>query len=187
MKINIGPYISRWTTNNFEHWYLEKRFKDEYWNVDEHQYSKFDDFVINKFCDWWQSVLNRTINLYLDRKERKIKIQIDRWDTWSMDHTLSMIVVPMLEQLRDTKHGSPFVDDEDVPEELRSYNSPGENEWDTDGLFHERWKWVINEMIFAHTAILDEETVDYLQPAEHHERVSNGLRLFGKYYRGLWD
>ena len=47
-------------------------------------------------------------------------VKIDRWDTWSMDHTLGQIALPMLRQLKATKHGAPLVDDEDVPEELRS-------------------------------------------------------------------
>ena len=38
---------------------------------------------------------------------RKIKIQIDKWDTYSMDHTLAMIIYPMLLQLKATKHGVP--------------------------------------------------------------------------------
>lgn len=38
---------------------------------------------------------------------RKIKIHIDRYDTWSMDHTLAMIIYPMLLQLKDTKQGIP--------------------------------------------------------------------------------
>ncbi len=41
-----------------------------------------------------------------------------------MDYTLSHIVVPMLKQLKETKHGAPFVDDEDVPEELKSTSAP---------------------------------------------------------------
>ena len=50
-----------------------------------------------------------------------------------MDHTLAMIIVPMLKQLKETKHGAPFVDDEDVPEELKSTSAPAkENDWDTD-------------------------------------------------------
>ena len=36
-----------------------------------------------------------------------------------MDHTLANIILPMLKQLQATKHGSPMVDIEDVPEELR--------------------------------------------------------------------
>ena len=42
-------------------------------------------------------------------------VRIDRYDTWSMDHTLADIILPMLKQLDATKHGAPHVDDEDVP------------------------------------------------------------------------
>jgi hypothetical protein len=67
-----------------------------------------------------------------------------------MDHTLALIVLPMLKQLKATKHGSPLVDDEDVPENLRSTAAgPKENEWDTDSNHFKRWDWVMDEMIFA--------------------------------------
>ena len=82
--------------------------------------------------------------------KQKTSIRIDRWDTWSMDHTLAHIVLPMLVQLKETKHGSPFVDDEDVPEELRSTSAPPkENDYDTDDNHHKRWDWVMDEMIWA--------------------------------------
>lgn len=83
-------------------------------------------------------------------KERKVDIRIDKWDTWSMDSTLAMIILPMLKQLRDTKHGAPCVDDEDVPEELRSTSAPPkEEEWHTDGNHFKRWDWVLDEMVWA--------------------------------------
>ena len=90
--------------------------------------------------------------LWIDsnKKKRTIKIHIDKWDTWSMDHTLSLIIVPMLKQLKETKHGAPNVDDEDVPEHLRSTAAPKkENEWDTDENHFKRWDWILDEMIFA--------------------------------------
>jgi hypothetical protein len=77
-------------------------------------------------------------------------IKIDRYDTWSMDHTLADIILPMLRQLKATKHGAPHTDDSDVPEYLRSYMAqPKENEWDTDGLHFMRWDWILNEEIWA--------------------------------------
>ena len=77
-------------------------------------------------------------------------IKIDRYDTWSMDHTLADIILPMLKQLNETKHGAPCVDDEDVPEYLRSTAAdPKENEWDTDSNHFGRWDWVIAEMIWS--------------------------------------
>lgn len=118
-------------------------------------------------------------------------IIIHKWDTWSMDHTLSYIIVPMLIQLKDTKHGAPNVDYDDVPEELRPseewikrYNYDGE----TDPYFFIRWDWILDEMIWAFTYKRDNfDTVMAEDREEAQERMSNGFRLFGKYYESLWD
>ena len=93
----------------------------------------------------------RAIKWVLDLVHPQINIvRIDRYDTWSMDHTLADVILPMLKQLDATKHGAPHVDDEDVPEYLRSHMSqPKEHEWDTDSLWHMRWDWVLAEMIWA--------------------------------------
>jgi len=53
-------------------------------------------------------------------KQRKISVQIDPWDTWSADHTLALIIAPVLQKMKDDKQGAPHVDDADVPEHLRS-------------------------------------------------------------------
>ena len=83
-------------------------------------------------------------------KERKVKIQIDPWDTWNMDNTLALIITPMLKQLKEKTHGAPLVADEDVPESLRRAAAPPtKNEWDTDDNYFKRWQWVMDEMIFA--------------------------------------
>ena len=93
----------------------------------------------------------RAIQWILDFVHPQISyVRIDRYDTWSMDHTLADIILPMLQQLQKTKHGAPFVDDEDVPEELRSTAAePKENEWDADSNHFLRWDWVLAEMIWA--------------------------------------
>lgn len=155
-------------------------------------------------------------------RDRTIKIQIDPWDTWSMDHTLAMIIVPMLKQLKEKKHGGPFVDDEDVPEELKSTSAPAkENEWDTDDNHFKRWDYVLDEMIWAFQHIVNDDhwqeefysgtprfkliqlengmsqviedtepdafKVDYVRMQQIEDRIKNGTKLFGKYYRSLWD
>jgi hypothetical protein len=95
---------------------------------------------VSRATQWILDVIHPSINY----------IKIDRWDTWSMDHTLGDIILPMLRQLQETKHGAPFTDDADVPEYLRSHMAqPKENEWDTDSLHFMRWDWIIAEMIWA--------------------------------------
>jgi hypothetical protein len=89
---------------------------------------------------------------------RKVSIKIEPFDTWSMDHTLSLIIHPLLIQLKNTTHGSPNVDDEDVPEELRSTSAPPkEKEWDTDDNHHKRWEWALDEMIWAFAQKIDDD------------------------------
>jgi hypothetical protein len=114
-----------------------------------------------------------------------------------MDDTLAIIILPMLKQLRDTKHGSPSVSDADVPEELRfaAAENPG-HEFETDSNWHKRWEWVLNEMIWAFEQIVDEDSdsiyfndgiLDVEKWKAYNARIDNGTRLFGVYYRGLWD
>ena len=127
------------------------------------------------------------------RKNRAERIEIEPFDTWSMDYTLAMIVLPMLKQLKETKHGSPNVDDEDVPEHLYSTSAPPkENDWDTDDNWHKRWDWVLDEMIYAFDCKANKDEVymrfeDRKEMEKEQERISNGFRLFGKYYESLWD
>ena len=100
--------------------------------------------------------------------ERKISVKIDYWDTWSMDHSLAYIIHPMLIQLQKTKHGAPWTDDEDVPENLRSTSAPPkEKEYDTDAFHFDRWEWILNEMIWAFAQILDNDAESQFHSGKH--------------------
>ena len=79
-----------------------------------------EDYVLEAIEDAVQSVYNVFNWIWYDRRTaQRLNVHIDRWDTWSMDHTLAHIVLPMLVQLKRTKHGAPNVDNADVPKELR--------------------------------------------------------------------
>lgn len=145
--------------------------------------------------------------------ERKIEVRIDEWDTWNGDHSIALIVAPLLIKLKEDKHGAPYVDDEDVPDELKSTSAPPkENEWDTDENHFKRWDWVLDEMIFAMQQIssgckAEDQFYDLSQVDEnadftiqiknvkvlyddlkaYNDRISNGCRLFGKYFQCLWS
>lgn len=232
MQIYIGPFIDRWTTQSFENFWRAKRAGvKSHWDVpDDYKETKLDDFV-EKACEHWQSVLNFTVNRYYDNAERKINIQIDKYDTWSMDHTLAMITLPMLIQLQKSKHGSPLVDDKDVPKGLglRAKEAPKVSKWETDDNIHKRWDWIMNELIWTFTQLADEDNDSQFHSGEHdmiwtpvdaegnkvdkadaklyqmdkgpndthvyddkahkkhQKRIARGLKLFGKYYQGLWD
>jgi hypothetical protein len=108
-----------------------------------------------------------------------------------MDNTLALIILPMLRQLKDSKYGAPNVDDEDVPENLRSTSAPPKiNKWDIDANHFKRWDYLLDEMIYAFECEVDPEWEDQFRRDDHtkaRERRINALRLFGKYYHSLWD
>jgi hypothetical protein len=131
-----------------------------FWEKDEDVFYDHEDTGTGPYVKWVNRLdpFCRALHKFLDVVHPKIDyVKIDRWDTWSMDHTLGAIALPMLRQLQETKHGSPFVDDEDVPDELKSTSAPAkENDWDTDDNHHKRWDWVLAEMIFAFEHKLDD-------------------------------
>jgi hypothetical protein len=113
---------------------------------------------------------------------RTIKVQIDPWDTVSADHTLALIILPLLKQYRKNLNGAPYVETDDVPPEMYQ-------EVDSYDGWNKRWAWVVDEMILAFERIVDDDwstDVPCEDWVKEEERIANGLRLFGKYFRGLW-
>jgi len=194
MKVYIGPYrtnhISAYTL--FDK-YVSWKYKEPYWQVDPDNMTKVDK-VVERICDHIQTVLNYTINKLIGGLERKVKVRIDKYDTWSMDHTLSFIIHPMLVQLRDTNHGYFTPDPEDVPHLGKGEET---DHGHSDSLAQERYNWVMDELVWTFENIKNDCDYDLFYTEEkgwnreamdaHHERIKNGLRLFGKYYRALWD
>jgi hypothetical protein len=223
MKVKIGPYRS---------WVGPYQIAEKilFWmdkNEDERVH-KFGDWLAGKKDDSWLIKLCYWID---NKKERKISVKIHDYDVWGMDHTLALIILPMLQKLKVVKHGAPLVDDEDVPDDLKSTSAPSKvNEWDIDDNHFKRWDWVLDEMIFAFEKKLEDNwddefwtgefgKLDFEETEEEglnpvtkkteklftlknnnstlkcdwdgrkkvQDRITNGYRLFGKYYESLWD
>lgn len=167
MKVKIGKYRSWFGPYQLAKLlcFWVKDVKDEYGMKSKPEWvHKFGEFLahgsilperaIGEIDTWGDDRPNTWLYKFLSwvdsKKKRKIDVRIDRWDTWSMDSTLGYIIRPMLHKLNKEKHGAPFVDDEDVPEELRSTAAPPkENDYDTDDNHFKRWDWVMDEIIFA--------------------------------------
>jgi len=205
MKVKIGKYPSRLTCRIHTR-YMDRKYGIVDWPVYEPskglgpgKHPPFKEAFLEGLEDAIQSVYNVFNWIWFDRRTQKVKVRIDRWDTWSMDHTLAPIILPMLKQLKETKHGAPNVDMEDVPKELRAtkaqlnkYAKGG----DVDPKHFERWDWVMDEMIHAFEQKNKDDWQSYYysyndwdmegMKAEQ-ERISNVFRLFGKYFESLWD
>lgn len=222
MRVKIGKYLN-WVgpyqiVDGLFFW-----VKKNQWPEDPKLQARWDYRLHDRMGTWLASTWVADFCQWIhNKRKRTIKIHIDNFDVWGMDSTLSLIVVPMLKLLKEHKHGAPAVDLKDVPRHLRptaaqlkKYNTNGE----TDPKFFERWNWVLDEMIWAHEQILDDDSdskfwlergeidwdskpderglielkwkkeskVDWEGLKAHHARIQNGLVLFGKYYRSLWD
>ena len=218
MYIKIGPY-----RNYFGVYQLADLLKKI--GISEERCDAIGDWLSNTW-------LNSFLSWIHSHQKRYVKIRIDSYDTWNMDDTLALIIVPMLQQLKTRGHGSPFVDDVDVPAHLHSTVEPAaESEHGIDGKHHERWAWVLDELIWTFTQLQGDcdweaqyhsgkidfvfqdsehtytdsktgkilhyremvrgpnhtHTVDEAGVAAHQARIHNGLRLFAKYYQGMWD
>ena len=144
MKIYISGYR--------DHWYSPYPIMEKFyfWKKDYDAYKEEPPAWLQSVCEHVKWVLDK-IHPYVNY------VKIDKYDTWSMDSTLAHIILPMLKQLKATKHGAPFVDDMDVPDILKSTSAaPKENDWDTDANWHLRWDWVLGEMIFAFQSDVDD-------------------------------
>jgi hypothetical protein len=199
-----------------------------FWEKDDDVFYNHENKPGHKY-DKWVEFLNPicvAIRKVLDFIHPEINyVKIDYWDTWSMDQTLAPIILPMLKQLKATKHGYGMIDDEDVPNELRSIHALPKDTWEWDGNAEARYDWVMDEMIFAFECLVDDSwenkfrsgefdhksvacrwdengkatmyewvegpnhtyQCDYEGIKKVNERIDNGLKLFGKYFRTLWD
>ena len=142
---------------------------------------------------------------------RKIQVTIDPYDTWNLDSTLAYIIYPALLQMKATKHGMPSefaeVGGEDWQQQS-SFDFYADTCGDCWKLAEERWDEAMDKMIWAfqqmcidggyedkyHTKVpvaddplRCEYRFDGVGAMLHEERIQEGLDLFSKYYRHLWD
>jgi len=189
MKVTIGPYknwVGPYQIVNAIFFWQEKYSDSKRWDYRLSSWlgDKLSESFVSDLCQW------------IDKKrKRKVKIHIDNYDTWNMDHTLSLIITPMLKQLKNTQHGHAFIDPEDVP-----HIGKGEDDehGGFDSLSEERWNWALDAMIWSFEQVQNEDeyepsylnedgTYDLEERNKYNSRVKIGLTLFGKYYNNLWD
>jgi len=133
MKVNIGPYTSDLVTfRNLERKYEAYRAKQLGIPFFDYEPVTKVDKAVENTVDFLHRLF-LPVNRYWNSRKRKINVQIHDYDVWGVDQTLAFIIVPVLEKLREKKNGSPSVDPEDAPFED----------------IHDRWDWVLDEMIWA--------------------------------------
>ena len=166
---------------------------------------------------------------------RKIDVKIDNFDTWALDHTLAVIILPALIQLKQTKHGVPSELTDRIGGDVDNNLVFDFIKEDDDSVFDqlcEQWDEVLDKMIWSFLQLSIEDDYDSQyhhgkmeivweklpnelhpnpvtgakeslyqmvdkNPGEHwydrigsqeHEKIiQEGLELFGKHFRDLWD
>lgn len=136
MKVYIGPYtnwIGPYQIADFILFWMERDDDRRY------KLGTMLDKVpgLTKLCQWIDNF-----------KKRKIKIKIHDYDLFNADSTLSLIILPLMQEFKKIKIGCPYVDNCDVPEHLRGPELTDDSAGFDDGNW-ERWAWVIDEIIWT--------------------------------------
>lgn len=203
MKVYLGPYKNWWI--------------GPYQIADSLKYigvSEDKRYEIGKRMPKWVSTACEFIYKHNPLAKRQLHVKIDNYDTWSMDNSLAYIILPMLKQLKATKNGIPYPFSE-IGGECHNTQAHFEFYETNEELFakaEQRWNDVLDKMIFAFEHLVDDSwenaystgdfdnsieigepgwigthKCDYKGLRKVHDQIQEGLELFGKYYRNLWD
>lgn len=193
MKVHIGNYKT-WIGPYQLADLLQKvgYTEDECYRIGKH----WDKTWLHPFCVWIDN-----------KRKRKVKVKLHNYDTWSLHNTTSLIIKPLLVQLKATNHGIFYTEKEDIPEYLH-HTLDSVDEYGA-GYSKEANDYIYDEMIWA----FDQDNDDFSEEEffkgskmtlddggikfsgspdwegleAHRKRMQNGFRLFGKYYTSLWD
>lgn len=206
MKVKIGNY-----TDYFGPYHLVEalcfwapKIKDEYGREESPTW-------VEKIGDWVASTKITDFLMWIDsKKQRKIKIKIDRYDLWDLEHTLALIILPALMEFRNSKrYGIPMATD-------LAFIPISD---DAEDAQMAAWNEILDKMIWSFQQIVNEETIeddfwiqkpdfegcntgsefierinrgsggkyDFEARKKYDEKVQEGLDLFSKHFRNLWD
>jgi hypothetical protein len=217
MKIYIGPYTHHWTTQSADLWWYKWRYDKYDWEVEEENRDLWDHayetaaglwrVVVCRPVNWIKNKIPRTKIIKLDN--------YDTWSVDHTLALIAYPLLKQLqaskhgapctddedapEHLRST--AAPKVEEWETDElHFKRWDwIMNEMVWTFEQLASED-----DEQQFYHDGKKEDKVpegwvwiggfgdmrgfwVDRPGEEAHHKRISNGLRLFGRYYRALWD
>ena len=164
MKANIGPYV-----NYIGPYQIAEKFF--FW------LDKTDPLVLSLGKRLKNNLFLEAICKWVYQKRtRKIEIKFENYDFYNLSHTLALIILPALQEMKE--YCFFYVSDTDVPQLILQECSHLNDE--TRSNF--KCQWLMNEFIWTFEKIIE----DTISPKEEAEKIAKNLILFGKYYRHLW-
>lgn len=180
MKVYIGPYL-KW--------------------IGPYQLARYFPKFMRQHIEE-SKLLYKICNYIYEITKRKTIVRIDSYDTWNVDYTLSLIIVPMIKQLKETSHSYAEVEEKDLPESIEPCSL-------------DAWNWALDMMIEAFESDINKDwekeftsgEMDYkiadsgeIVEGPNHTykldregfekkaaKIKRGRELFAKYYNNLWD
>lgn len=121
---------------------------------------------------------------FTPKEGRDIKIKFHGYDDINMDITMSYILTECVKRHKKYNTGYPLILEEDLqfmPEELRVLQDPTNPD---DDMAMKQWEWVLDEIIWAFDFHAREDCTLFDEKA--HERFTNAMQLFIRYYTSMW-
>lgn len=94
---------------------------------------------------------------------------------WNLDYYIARIALPVLKSYKTDKMGF-----------MSNHEYEGDNPMDEGWHTEESQNELFDKMIFAMNSIVEDD-MDMDDPVAYEEKINDGCRLFGEYFRGLWD
>lgn len=94
-------------------------------------------------------------------------------ECWNLEMTLSALILPRLIHFRDSHCGAPGC--------VFEYDERGNILNEEAG--YQKWEEILDKMIWAFYLYIKEEDCN----EENNKQIDEGLELFAKYFRTLWD
>lgn len=167
MKVKIGPY--KYWVGPYQIAEKILFWKDKHEDPLVHKFGErlADITWLQKLCEWVHS-----------KKKRTIKVHIDKYDTWGLDNTLAVIILPALKQLKVQQNGYPC----GILPDTKGDTSCGECGCEKE------WHIILDKMIYSFEHIVDDRILAYSKQEYYasQKKVQEGLELFGKYFQALW-
>jgi len=131
-----------------------------------------------------QTLVNIFFNSWWTKLSRFKIIRVHKHDTYTAVHPIAEVAYHVVKKYNDIslEFGFKYSDRDDAPKS---------HDYDDE---HVRWKWIMREIEFCLNHLRNDNWEDQFHVddydaegcREFNRRLNNGMRLFGKYFQGMW-